>query len=130
MNVLAWVLQAVLAFCYLLYSIVLVIPPGHMKRMFADIPFSLRVVVAVFAAVASLLLVLPVVVKSLMRMILPASVVLMIIAGSEALFMLARHQSSVARVRGVLFVMALVLVLIRWRMAPRSGSAPQFASRA
>ncbi len=130
MNVLAWVLQAVLAFCYLLYSIVLVIPPVHMKRMFADIPFSLRVVVAVFAAVASLLLVLPVVVKSLTRMILPASVVLMIIAGGEALFILARHQSSVARVRGVLFVMALVLVLIRWRMAPRSGSAPQFASRA
>ena len=130
MNVLAWVLQAVLAFCYLLYSIVLVIPPVHMKRMFADIPFSLRVVVAVFAAVASLLLVLPVVVKSLTRMILPASVVLMIIAGGEALFILARHQSSVARVRGVLFVMALVLVLIRWRMAPRSDSAPQFASRA
>jgi len=120
----------VLAFCYLLYSIVLVIPPSHMKRMFADIPFSLRTVVGVFAAVASLLLVLPVVVKSLTRMILPASVVLMIIAGGEALFILARHQSSVARVRGVLFVMALVLVLIRWRMAPRSGSAPQFASRA
>ncbi len=107
MNVLAWVLQAVLAFCYLLYSIVLVIPPGHMKRMFADIPpFSLRVVVAVFAAVASLLLVLPVVVKSLTRMILPASVVLMIIAGGEALFILARHQSSVARVRGVFDPMA------------------------
>jgi hypothetical protein len=28
MNILAWVLQAVLAFCYLLYSIVLVAPPG------------------------------------------------------------------------------------------------------
>ncbi len=130
MNILAWVLQALLAFCYLLYSIVLVIPPSHMKRMFADIPFSLRAVVAVFAAVASLLLVLPVVVKSLTRTILPASVVLMIIAGSEALFMLARHQSSVAKVRGVVFAMALVLVLIRWRIAPRSGSAPQFASRA
>jgi len=130
MNILAWVLQAVLAFCYLLYSIVLVIPPSHMKRMFADIPFSLRAVVGVFAAVASLLLVLPVVVKSLTRTILPASVVLMIIAGSEALFMLARHQSSVAKVRGVVFAMALVLVLIRWRIAPRSGSAPQFASRA
>jgi len=130
MNVLAWVLQAILAFCYLLYSIVLVIPPAHMKRMFADIPFSLRAVVAVFAAVASLLLVLPVVVKSLTRMILPASVVLMVIAGGEALFVLARHQSSVAKVRGVVFAMALVLVLIRWRIAPRSGSAPQFASRA
>ena len=130
MNILAWFLQAVLAFCYLLYSIVLVIPPGHMKRMFADIPISLRVVVAVFAAIASLLLVLPGLVKSLNRMILPASVVLMVIAGGEALFILARHQSSVARVRGVLFVMALVLVLIRWRMAPRSGSAPQIASRA
>ena len=130
MNVLAWVLQAVLAFCYLLYSIVLVIPPVHMKRMFADIPFSLRVVLAICAAVASLLLVLPSFVKSLTRMILPASVVLMVIAGGEALFMLARHQSSVAKVRGVLFVMALVLVLIRWRMAPRSDSAPQFASRA
>jgi hypothetical protein len=52
MNILAWVLQAMLAFYYLLYGIVLVIPPAHMKRMFADIPFSLRVVVAVFAAVA------------------------------------------------------------------------------
>ena len=101
-----------------------------MKRVFADIPFSLRVVLAICAAVASLLLVLPSFVKSLTRMILPASVVLMVIAGGEALFMLARHQSSVAKVRGVLFVMALVLVLIRWRMAPRSGSAPQFASRA
>ncbi len=101
-----------------------------MKRVFADIPFSLRVVLAICAAVASLLLVLPSFVKSLTRMILPASVVLMVIAGGEALFMLARHQSSVAKVRGVLFVMALVLVLIRWRMAPRSDSAPQFASRA
>ena len=124
MNILAWVLQAVLAFCYLLYSIVLVIPPAHMKRVFADIPFSVRVVVAVFAAVASLLLVLPSFVKSLTRMILPASVVLMVIAGGEALFMFVQHQSSVATVRGVLFVMALVLVLIRWRVAPRSASAP------
>jgi len=124
MNILAWVLQTILAFCYLLYSIVLVIPPSHMKRVFAGIPFSQRVIVAVIAAVAALLLVLPVVVKSLTRMILPASVVLMIIAGTEALFMLARHQSSVAKVRGVFFVMALVLVVIRWRIAPSSGSAP------
>lgn len=119
MNILAWFLQAMLAVCYLLYSIVLVIPPDHMKRLFADIPFSLRVVVAVFAAVASLLLVLPGVVKSLTRMILPASVVLMVIAGGEALFMLVRHQSSVAKIRSVFFAMALVLVLIRWRIAPR-----------
>ena len=124
MNVLAWVLQAILAFWYLLYSIVLVIPPAHMKRVFANIPFSLRVVLAICAAVASLLLVLPSFVKSLTRMILPASAVLMVIAGGEALFMFVQHQSSVATVRGVLFVMALVLVLIRWRVAPRSASAP------
>jgi len=101
-----------------------------MKRVFADIPFSLRVVLAICAAVASLLLVLPSFVKSLTRMILPASVVLMLIAGGEALFMLAQHQSLVAKVRGVFFVMALVLVLIRWRIAPKGRSAPQFASRA
>ena len=85
---------------------------------------SLRVVLVICAAVASLLLVLPSFVKSLTRMILPASVVLMVIAGGEALFMFVQHQSSVATVRGVLFVMALVLVLIRWRVAPRSASAP------
>jgi len=39
-------LQAALAFCYLLYSIALVVPPTHMKQVFADIPFSLRAVVA------------------------------------------------------------------------------------
>ena len=126
MNILAWVLQAALAFCYLLYSIVLVIPPVHMKRVFANVPVSVRVVVALFAAVASFLLVLPAVVKSLTRMILPAAVVLMFIAGGEALFMLARHQSSVAEVRGVLFVMALVLVVIRWRIPATGNTAPQF----
>jgi hypothetical protein len=130
MNILAWVLQAMLAFYYLLYSIVLVVLPAPMRPLFADIPFSLRIVVAFFAAVASVLLVLPGVIKSLTRMILPASVVLMAIAGGEALFRLVRHESLPAKVRGVLFAMALVLVLIRWRNTRAGGSESQVSSLA
>ena len=80
--------------------------------------YSLCLAVAVFAAIASLLLVLPIIVKSLRRMILPSSVTLMLIAGGEAGFMLVRGQTSVAMARGVLFAMALVLCLIRWRITP------------
>ena len=123
MNILAWVLQAVLAFYYLLYGIVLVIPPAHMKRMFANIPFSLRLIVAVFAAVSSLLLVLPCVIKNRTRLILPALVVLLVIGGGELVLRLMRHETLPAKVRGVFFAMTLVLVLIRWRVTPRSGSA-------
>ena len=130
MNILAWVLQVILALYYLLYSFVLVMPPAPMRPLFADIPFSLRIVVAVFAAASSVLLVLPGVIKSLTRMILPASVVLMVIAGGEALFRLMRHESLPAKVRGIAFAMALVLVLIRWRIAPRGRSSSQSASRA
>ncbi len=130
MNILAWVLQAVLAFYYLLYSIVLVIPPAPMRPLFTGIPFPVRLVVAVFAFVAAVLLVLPAVVKSLGRMILPASVVLTVIAGGEALFRSMRHESLPTKVRGAFFVMALVLAFIRWRFAPKGRSASQFASRA
>src|SRR5882672_2667178 len=103
MNILAWVLQVILAFYYLLYSFVLVMPPAPMRPLFAGIPFSFRIVEALFAAVASVLLVLPGVIKSLARMILPASVVLMAIAGGEALFRLMRHESLSAKVRGAFF---------------------------
>src|SRR5260370_7546634 len=93
MNILAWVLQAVLAFYYLLYSIVLVIPPAPMRPLFTGIPFPVRLVVAVFAFVAAVLLVLPAVVKSLGRMILPASVVLTVIPGAQALFSSTRPHT-------------------------------------
>src|SRR5258708_4037582 len=130
MNILAWVLQAILAFYYLLYSIVLVIPPAPMRPLFAGIPFPVRLVVAGFAFVAAILLVLPAFVKSLGRMILPASVVLTVIAGGEALFRSMRHESLPTKVRGVFFVMALVIVLIRWRIAPKGRSEPKVESRA
>jgi hypothetical protein len=130
MNILAWVLQAALAFYYLLYSIVLVIPPAPMRPLFAGIPFRARLVVAVLAFVAAVVLVLPAVVKSLGRMILPAAVVLTVIAGGEALFRSMRHESLPTKVRGALFAMALVLVLIRWRIAPKRRSGSQFANRA
>ena len=55
---------------------------------------------------------------------------LMVIGGGEFLLRLMRHESLPAKVRGVSFAMTLVLVLIRWRIASKSGSASQFASRA
>jgi 4-amino-4-deoxy-L-arabinose transferase-like glycosyltransferase len=130
MNILAWVLQALLAFYYLLYGIVLVVPPAPMRPLFAGIPFSVRMIVAMFAFVAAILLVLPAVIKSLRRMVLPAAVVLTVIAGGEALFRLMRHESLPTKVRSVFFAMALVLVLIRWRIAVRGRSASQSARRA
>src|SRR5712691_8673259 len=94
MTILAWVLQAVLAFYYMLYGTVLVIPPVHMRRMFADIPFSFRLIVAAFAAIFSLLLVLSGVSKSLTRLILPAPVVLMVIGGGEFVLRLIMTRES------------------------------------
>lgn len=118
MNILAWVLQIMLAVCYLPYSVVLLIPPAHMKRLFSEMPFGLRAVMAVVALVAALGLVLPAVMKNLRRFVLPASIVLMILAGGEALFMLARHTMTPAKVRVLFFVMALALVILRWRVTP------------
>jgi hypothetical protein len=131
MNSFAWVLQAMLGLYYLLYSVVLLMPPEPMRAGFSGIPFWLRAVVAVLAALGAAGLVLPGIVRGLARMILPASVTLMIIAGGELLYRLIRQEALPATVRGVLLVMLVVVAVLRWRIVPLARPATgQLSSRA
>ncbi len=131
MNSFAWVLQAILALYYLLYSVVILIPPEPMRAGFSGIPFWLHIIVAVFAGLGAAGFVLPGIVRDLARMILPASVTLMIIAGGELLYRLLRHEALPATVRGVLLVMLVVVAVLRWRIVPLTRPATsQMSSRA
>jgi hypothetical protein len=131
MNILAWVLQTMLALYYLLYSVVLLIPPEPMRAEFSGVPLWFRAVVAVLAALGAAGLVLPGIMRSLARLILPASITLMIIAGGELLYRLIRQEALPATVRGVLLVMLVVVAILRWRIVPlaRPATAP-LSSRA
>jgi hypothetical protein len=128
MNILAWVLQAILGLYYLLYSVVILIPPEPMRATFSGIPFWLRAVVAVLAALGAAGLVLPGIMRSLTRIVLPASIALMTIAGGELLYRLVRHEALPATVRGVLLVMLVVVAVLRWRIVPLARPATALLS--
>ena len=119
MNILLWVLQALLALAFLAHGVLFLSPPAELvDQMNASLPrwFQLFLGVAeVFAAVG---LTLPGVTRILPWLVIAAAAGIMIVTASATVFHLARGEMSSAAITFVLLGIATFVAYMRYRVVP------------
>jgi uncharacterized membrane protein YphA (DoxX/SURF4 family) len=119
MNILLWVLQALLALAFLAHGWLFLSPPPEVvEQMNASLPrwFQLFLGVAEVAAAAGLIL--PGLTRILPWLVTWAAVGIMIVTGSATVFHLMRGELSSAAITLVLLAMATFVAYMRHRVLP------------
>jgi uncharacterized membrane protein YphA (DoxX/SURF4 family) len=126
-NVIAWVLQALLAVVFLLHGILYTFSPEPMVRSMREqgqwppaIPSSFRVFIGVAELLAAVGLVLPGVLHLLTFLTPLAAAGLVVVMVGAAVFHLRRNETALVAPAVVLLVLSAVVVIVRWQVATLS----------
>jgi putative oxidoreductase len=129
MNILIWVLQALLALAFLAHGWLFLSPPASfVDQMNATLPIWFRLFLGVAEVLAGVGLILPGVTRILPWLVTWAAVGIMVVTISATVFHLVRGEVSSAAVTLVLFGIATFVAYMRYRVMPipaRSGPAHQ-----
>ena len=127
MNVLAWVLQGLLALAFLLHGIVYSLSPEPLVRGMREqggwpptIPAWFRVFIGVAEILAAIGLILPSVTRILPGLTPLAAGGLVIVTAGAIVYHARRNEYPMAAVPGVLLVLAALTALLRWTTVPIS----------
>ena len=127
MNVLAWVLQGLLALLFLFHGVLYSFAPEPLVRIMRDqgswppaIPAGFRVFIGVAEILAAVGLILPSVTRVLPGLSpLAAGGLVVVMAGAIVYHARRREYSAIAMV-SVLLVVAALTAVLRWQTAPIS----------
>lgn len=119
MNILLWILQALLGAAFLAHGLLLLFPPANMvELMNSTMGVALRVVVGVAEVLGGVGLVVPGITRIMPRLIAWAAAGLMIIMIGATVFHIRRGENSSAVTTAVLLAMLTVVAYMRWKVKP------------
>jgi len=125
MNILLWVLQALLAAAFLAHGLLLLMPPADIAaQMTAELPRSFWVFLGVAEVAAAVGITLPGATRILPWLVPAAAAGIMFVMVSATIWHVVRGEISSAVITLVLLVMATYVTYMRWRVHPirsRSG---------
>ena len=119
MNILLWVLQALLALAFLAHGWLFLSPPAELvDQMNASLPRWFQLFLGVAEVLAAVGLTLPGLTRILPWLVIYAAVGIMIVTASATVFHLARGEMSSAAITLVLFGIATFVAYMRYRVVP------------
>jgi len=119
MNILLWVLQALLAAAFLAHGLLLLMPPADIAaQMTAELPRSFWVFLGVAEVAAAIGITLPGAARILPWLVPSAAAGIMFVMVSATIWHVMRGEISSAVVTLVLLVMATFVAYMRWRVHP------------
>jgi hypothetical protein len=119
MNILLWVLQALLALVFFAHGCLLLFPPAAIAdQMNAALPRWFQLFLGVAEVLAAVGLTLPGFTRIQPWLVPCAAAGIMIVMISATIFHLTRGEVSSAVVTVVLLAMATFVAYMRWRVAP------------
>jgi hypothetical protein len=117
MNILVWILQALLAIAFLAHGWLLLTPPAAIaEQMNATLPRWFQLFLGVAEVLAAVGLTLPAVTRILPSLVVWASAGIMIVMVSATAFHLSRGEISSAATTLVLLVIATFVAYMRYRV--------------
>jgi putative oxidoreductase len=122
MNILLWVLQALLAIAFLAHGWLFLSPPAELvDQMNASLPRWFQLFLGVAEVFAGIGLILPGLTRIRPRLVIYAAVGIMIVMLSATVFHIARGEMSSAAITVVLFGIAAFVAYARHRVVPIAG---------
>ena len=125
MNILLWMLQALLAAAFLAHGLLLLMPPAEIAaQMNAALPRSFWVFLGVAEVAAAIGITLPGATRIQPWLVPAAAAGIMFVMVSATIWHVVRGEISSAVITLVLLVMATYVTYMRWRVHPirsRSG---------
>ncbi len=119
MNMLLWVLQALLALAFFAHGCLMLFPPASIvAQMNASLPRWFQLFIGVAEIMAAVGLTLPGLTRIQPWLVSAAAAGLMIVMISATVFHLARGEVTSAITTVVLLAMATFVAYMRWRVAP------------
>ena len=119
MNILLWVLQALLALAFLAHGWLFLSPPAELvDQMNASLPRWFQLFLGVAEVLAAVGLTLPGLTRILPWLVIYAAVGIMVVMVSATVFHLARGEMSSAAITLVLFAIATFVAYMRYRVVP------------
>jgi hypothetical protein len=119
MNILLWVLQALLAAAFFAHGLLLLMPPPDIAaQMNASLPRSFWVFLGVAEVAAALGITLPGATRIQPWLVPAAAAGIMFVMVSATIWHVVRGEISSAIVTLVLLVMATYVAYMRWRVLP------------
>lgn len=119
MNILLWVLQALLAIAFLAHGWLFLSPPAELvDQMNASLPKWFQLFLGVAEVLAAIGLTLPGLTRILPWLVTWAALGIMIVTVSATVFHLVRGEMSSAAITLVLFGIATFVAYMRYRVVP------------
>jgi putative oxidoreductase len=119
MNMLLWVLQALLAVAFLAHGWLFLSPPAELvDQMNASLPRWFQLFVGVAEVLAAVGLTLPGLTRILPWLVICAAFGIMIVTASATVFHVARGEMGSAATTLVLFGIAAFVAYMRYRVVP------------
>ena len=118
MNIILWVLQALLAAAFLAHGWILLFPSPDMLAGMSSLPRAFWIFLGVAEVLAGVGLTLPGITRILPWLVPCAAAGLMVVMISATIFHIARDEGSSAIVTAVLFLMATFVAYQRWKVMP------------
>ena len=119
MNMVLWVLQALLALAFFAHGCLLLFPPASIvAQMNASLPRWFQLFIGVAEILAAVGLTLPGLTRIQPWLVSAAAAGLMIVMICATVFHLARGEVTSAITTVVLLAMATFVAYMRWRVAP------------
>ena len=119
MNILLWVLQALLAIAFLAHGWLFLSPPAELvDQMNASLPRWFQLFLGIAEVLAAVGLTLPGLTRILPWLVICAAAGIMTVMVSATVFHLARGEMSSAAITLVLFGIATFVAYMRYRVVP------------
>jgi len=119
MNILLWVLQALLAAAFLAHGVLLLAPPPDIAAlMYASLPRWFWLFLGVAEVAAAIGITVPGVTRILPGLVPSAAAGIMFVMISATIWHVVRGEISSAFITLVLLAMATFVAYMRWRVAP------------
>ena len=119
MNILLWIVQALLAAAFFAHGMLFLTPPAAMvEQMNASLPRWFQLFLGVAEVLAAIGITLPGATRILPWLVPAAAAGIMIVMISATIFHVGRNEISSAVVTFVLLTMASFVAYMRWRVAP------------
>jgi uncharacterized membrane protein YphA (DoxX/SURF4 family) len=125
MNVLAWILQVLLAALFLFHGWIFISPPASMADAVAGSGLStwFQQFIGVAEILAAIALVVPGLTRTLPWATPLAALGLTIVMGSATIFHIVRHEISSAISALILLVLVVATGYVRWKVVPLRSRA-------
>jgi hypothetical protein len=119
MNILLWVLQALLAAAFLAHGLLLLMPPADIAaQMYAELPRGFWLFLGVAEVAAAIGITLPGATRVLPGLVPAAAAGIMFVMISATIWHVVRGEISSALVTLLLLAMATFVAYMRWKVRP------------